>query len=406
VRSRPFHAPVDIDVAGADIMTVHMAIKRSFDTKNRTSLINTAFRELQQTKHRARIGRLSPSEQRSRGVRKKIRALRQLLLDAEGEYSWLLYIFVSDRHLAEYKQASHTLGSQVFGSGEGLALAAPAGGQRSRDGDGRVEVRRTTDAFLAAARHFAKFRNYHSDPEEMNCRNCGGGVFLQLTDDDSVFVCEKCLTQIEFLDDAATYRDAARTSTASKFTYNKRAHFSDAMKRFQGKQNIDPAKLAAVLEYIRQEMNRHRIVPEQGTPASLTKVHVHTFLAESGKSHLAKHYDDINLIFSRLTGEPCPDISHLEESLYADFEAQEVMYEELGCLGRRNSLAVAYKLYRLLQRRGFQCTLQDFFVLRTVERRKEHDDILKKVWGALGWEWPEESTTASVSASMPFGWRD
>lgn len=402
-----YHEPVSVDVRDADVLTIHTAIKNSFNVANRNDIINATFVELQAAKHRARCARLANDSAGIRSARRDIRTLRRALRAAEDESGMLLYIFLSDAHLGEYKQSARAAAPCVFGvenapsqelmqPSRGVSPTAPSHPVRRHEDD---SVRNVIEKYLAAARRFAIFENYVSQTEQMKCATCSGSMFVQSTEDDSVFMCEECGTEVEFLDDAPTYRDTARVNMATKYTYTKRTHFSDALKRFQGKQKIDPKKLSTVVEFVQAQMRTHRITPSQNHRNSLTKMHVHLFLSESDGGRFTKHYDDINLIFSTITHIPCPDISHLEEDLYADFEAQEGMFEQLDCLGRRNSLSVSYKLYRLLQRRGFSCSAHDFFALRTADRKTDHDELLRKVWGALGWVWPAEPTLVSSRSS-------
>jgi len=52
-------------------------------------------------------------------------------------------------------------------------------------------------------------------------------------------------------------------------------------------------------------------------------------------------------------------------------------------------LNVYYKLYKLLQRNGFNCHKDEFYILKTKAKEDEHDEKMKKAWRILGWDWIE-----------------
>ena len=108
------------------------------------------------------------------------------------------------------------------------------------------------------------------------------------------------------------------------------------------------------------------------------------FLSERG---ISNHYDDLNLIFHIITGESCPDISYLLDALCDDFDRLEVVLEEIKDADRVNSLSVNYKLYKLLQRHGYPCSKDDFYILKTKAKEDEHDAKMREAWDRLGWKW-------------------
>src|SRR6185503_15511622 len=109
-----------------------------------------------------------------------------------------------------------------------------------------------------------------------------------------------------------------------------------------------------------------------------------TFLAEQ---NLSCHYDDINLLFHIITGEPCPDLSNIVEGLYEDFDKLEEVLSQIKDENRSNSLTVNYKLYKLLQKWAFPCRKSDFYILKTKTKEDEHDEKMKEAWDILGWSW-------------------
>lgn len=355
-----------INVSSNDIVNIHAEIKSSFNDSSRNKIINSKYKQLSDMKSRVKIN--------SKITHKHIYSMRNEILNIEMEYSKLLYTIIGDSYLEKYKELKRDIKVDTFGS-------------ETTEHDTIIQkgLDMVVRDFLSSVRYFAIFEDFNIN-KTVECEVCGGTSFTQCVEDESLFVCNDCFTETHHLDDTPTYKDSNRVNMSTKYTYTKRNHFSDAIKRYQGIQSIDVEKIDTVVAYIEQQMQLHKITKTQGKSNSLTKNHVYMFLAESKK--FAKHYNDINLLFFKLTGVQCPDISHLEDQLYEDFELQEAVYEEYeNTCGRTNSLNVDYKLCRLLIRRGWQCTLDEFFILKTREKEEEHDDILKIVWARLGWGW-------------------
>ena len=88
-----------------------------------------------------------------------------------------------------------------------------------------------------------------------------------------------------------------------------------------------------------------------GLPARVRQWNTCTNSSESNR--LSKHYGDINLIYSVITGTPAPDISEYEAELLEMFDETEEAYEKVKDPGRINSLNVNFKLFKLLQRIGY-----------------------------------------------------
>ena len=163
----------------------------------------------------------------------------------------------------------------------------------------------------------------------------------------------------------------------SRYTYTRKGHFIDAIKRFQGRQNttIEPR----IYEILRAEIKAHGLTCE-----SATMEHLYEFL-ESNR--LSKHYGDINLIYSVITGTPPPDISGLETELLELFDETEEAYEKVKDPGRINSLNVNFKLFKLLQQIGYSCKRDDFYILKTAVKWSEHENKWDEIRRLKGWSY-------------------
>lgn len=193
-------------------------------------------------------------------------------------------------------------------------------------------------------------------------------------------VCISCAIKRDELDGGITFKDLGRTNTSEKFKYTQLVHFKDAIKRYQGKQTIVIPDV--VMELIKEEMNLKKL-----TKTTLSKSHIFNTLETVkyiGKLKLADFYGHINLIHYKITGIPCPDITHLEGKLLERFESFEESYISM-IKSRKHSINVDYKLGRILQLTGVPVSRRDFHCLRTRDKQDEHDVVWKHICKKNTW---------------------
>jgi hypothetical protein len=184
------------------------------------------------------------------------------------------------------------------------------------------------------------------------------------------------------------YNDINRINFNQKFKYDKRQHFKDTINQYQGLQhkNIPDKVLSDIMDMI----DKHGLIDYTSSDptqrfAKLTKEHVKMFLAETKN---ALYYEDIQLIYSRITGFPCPNIQKYEKYLYQDFEQLVEVFLNLpkDVVKRDNFLNTHYVLRQLLRRRGIEISEYDLNFLKTPSRRRDHDDIYQMCCEKLGWD--------------------
>lgn len=226
------------------------------------------------------------------------------------------------------------------------------------------------------------------------CKSCGKGAASSL-DLDGFSVCVDCGKEVAAGASSSSYKDAERVNVGSKYTYDKRVHFRDCLNQFQGRQNATiPKKVYDALEV---QFDLHGLLVKTDNKlekfSKITKQHILLFLKETGYN---KHYEDAVLIHYSLTGNKPPDLTHMEASILADFDSLVDTYEVLfknenenenedKKRGRKNFINNQYVLYQLLRRHKYSCDVQDFNLLKTVERKSYHDEICKQLFEKLGW---------------------
>ena len=132
------------------------------------------------------------------------------------------------------------------------------------------------------------------------------------------------------------------------------------------------------------------LIGDQNTPreirfSKVTKKHIFIFLKEC---KLSKHYENIVLIHSRITGKKPDNISHLVDRLLNDFDILIETYDKLikNTIERKSFINSQCVLYQLLVKYNHPCNKEDFNILKTYERQTFHDDITSKLFEHLGWQ--------------------
>lgn len=212
-------------------------------------------------------------------------------------------------------------------------------------------------------------------PECGNCKRKNTYVIHS----DNISACEYCGTEQDVLMSTFSYRDTERINMTSKYQYDRRVHFKECINQFQGKQN-------STIKPQVYEMLRNQIRIQGMDVSKVSKKHVLSFLKEI---RCSSHYEDVNLIHHTLTGQPLPNISHLEDVLIEDFDRLSKLYDEEYIkprrIERKNFINIQYVLFQLLRRHRYYCSHTDFSFLKTIERKEFHDDICSHLFGKLGW---------------------
>lgn len=220
------------------------------------------------------------------------------------------------------------------------------------------------------------------------CSNCKAQDFI-MSIEQNLEICENCGKQEEKSYKSLSYKDITRVNLSNKYTYERRIHFKDCMNQYQGKQNstIDE-KIYEDLETqfeLHGLLNGDKNVPKKIRFENITKEHILLFLKETGHT---KHYEDVVLIYHKMTGKKVDDISHLENQLMEDFDKISNLYDKkykfTGKIDRKSFINTQYVLFQLLRRHRYPCKKEDFNMLKTLDRKAFHDEIVRDLFEALG----------------------
>ena len=207
---------------------------------------------------------------------------------------------------------------------------------------------------------------------------------------DNIVICKNCGHTVNILIQHSSFKDSERINIIPKYTYNRKSHFKDCINQYQGKQQVNIKDI--VYEDLKKQFElNHLLVGDENSSkeerySKITKKHIHLFLKETKHS---KHYEDINLIYSTLTGKKANDLSHIENYLMEDFEkltyAYDILYKKNKHIERKSFINSQYVLYQLLIKHKYPCNKEDFNILKTTDRQSFHDDICKELFKYLGW---------------------
>lgn len=220
----------------------------------------------------------------------------------------------------------------------------------------------------------------------ITCCNCSNKKDFDIVNRNT-YICMVCFAQQTVMKHNSSYNDIDRVNISSKYMYDRKVHFRDCIKQYQGKQNctISPAVYADLEE----QFQRHHLLkgckssPPELRFKNITKNHILMFLKELGYSN---HYENVHLIHQTLTGVKADDISHLEDQLLDDFDALTDLYDrKFKHINRKNFINTQYVLYQLLLRHKHPCKKEEFIILKTIDRKLFHDEVCQELFAHLGW---------------------
>jgi hypothetical protein len=308
-------------------------------------------------------------------AQQQITMLRTRIQDIETTFELNLYIYRTADILIKYANLLESESSRTFVFSDE---------NRKTYTQQSAEKLELVSQYISIAREYVDIKNYKKIIKLMSCPFCKTSDMTKNVDEDTSFVCQ-CGVEIEIFDDTPSFKDTDRVNMSNRYTYTRRGHFIEAMKKYQGKHNVDTEQLQTVAAHLRSEMKFYNL-----TPTTVSKDRLYTFLSEK---KLCDHYEDINILYHIITGKECPEFSHLENTLLELFEEQEKALIEVTALDpndeRLNSINVYYKLFKLLQKLGYPCKKSDFHILKTKAKEDEHDEKMFRAWGLLGWPWIE-----------------
>ena len=216
--------------------------------------------------------------------------------------------------------------------------------------------------------NYVSFRNFYIK----NYRHCEGcNEYMEL--EQSFLVCPncgKCEITLESNVDLS-YKEMQEYDYRPQFTYDKRSHLEDWLRRFQSKENRSIPQ--EVLDKVYLEAKKERISDLN----ILTEEKVKKYLKKLG---LNEYYDNVIGIINRINGRPPFTLTiEIELKIKNMFQQIQEPFEKYKPSNRRNFLSYAYTLHKFFQILGLHEFCKYFPLLKSADKLRQQDDIFKKI---------------------------
>ena len=300
-------------------------------------------------------------------IEEEKKVLDTKIKDLETNNMFSEYICISQKIISEYMQL----------------LLVPVNisffGKKKESSDVDEKKEDLLEKFLDIAKKYIPIKTYKKEIKKKTSCECGNSSDFTYT--ENTITCEVCGIETSIYTIQTNFKDIDRVNLSQKYKYSKRVYFRDTVNRYEGKQNKKIDK--KVYDDTENWFVKHNLLVAGETfhekHSKITKDHLYMALSETGHN---LHYEDINLLHNQFTGIPCPDISHVRNEIFEDFDKVMSVYETMD-VDRVNSLNSQYILYQLLRRRKVKVNVNDFGMLKTRERLLEYDEIFKQIAASL-----------------------
>jgi len=298
----------------------------------------------------------------------EILILEDKLDDYKKKTSYNIYILESISLLSEYKEILQK--PKVFSF------------MKTQDLDEyKVKKEQINREFLKIANKYMDIKLQSDNNNNIVCENCSVTLDIKSQKNNNI-ICENCSMEIKVFH-SSSFADSNRINISTKYSYNKKNHFRDCINQYTGEQNVTIPN--EIYDYIFKQLDFHNINSVNKVYPTIDKKIIYMFLKEGG---FAKQYENLNLIYSVISGNKLDDISHLKENLVNDFDKLSEQYDILfSNNNRKNFLNTQYVLFQLLKKYNHNCSQSDFTVLKTLDRKLYHENIVKTLFESLGWNY-------------------
>ena len=357
----------------SSILDIDTSIQKKFEEeKKEIPNLKERLEDLKKT-----LNSPSISERIYRKVEKAITETQNRICKIEEGIEYTYYIYETSSLIEEYRKLLH------------VPIQLSFTGRLEDSDNGKTVI---SEKFLEISKKYAYVENKKVKKniivrrDKFSCDNCQNKI--SFTFEENACICDLCGAQKDLIRYTSSYKDVGRVNMSAKYTYDRKVHFRDCMNQYQGKQNCSiEQKVYDELE-IAFEMHNlllgDKNVPKEERFSKISRDHVLFFLKELEYS---KHYENVIYIHYVMTGKKPDDISYLEDALMGDFDILIETYDKnfKNKVNRTNFISTHVVLYQLLCRRKHKCRKEDFFILKSIERKDFHHDICKELFEFLGW---------------------
>jgi hypothetical protein len=364
---------MDKEILQIDIINIHDKIIQNFKDEDKT--LTDYYDKV------AKYEEVLKNENLSIKMRNRIESMNEetckIIKHLQGKYAYNFYLFDSIPIIDEFK---YILDKPV-------KISFMKNTRDEKDDEKKLELIKNFINILE------KYRIDVSDTIILNnnnkfdikCEICDTDIFEV---DGNIYTCVNCGVQIDMVSTISCFKDIDRINISNKYTYDRKTHFKECLNQYQSKPNqVVPPEL---FEDLYEQIRAHDLVSvnEKNKYSKVSKEHVKMFMKELGYT---KYYEEIKYIHHKITGKKNENISHLEDKLLEDFNIITEMYDKIykndSGTKRKNFINIHCVLYQLLKRYKYPCKKEDFNVLKTLDRKAIHEDIISNIFYELGWNY-------------------
>ena len=201
------------------------------------------------------------------------------------------------------------------------------------------------------------------------CEHCNGSLSV----DRGFAVCTECGSAYNCIHEASelSYKEAQEFDYRSQFTYDKRTHLLDWLRRFQAKESKEIPQ--DILDKVVLEAKKERIVDLN----SLTETKVKAYLK---KLNLNDYYDNVISIINRINKrQPFALTKEIEHKIMEMFQQIQEPFEKFKDVKRKNMLSYSFILNKFFLILGLPEFSKYFFLLKSPDKLRAQDETFKKI---------------------------
>jgi uncharacterized Zn finger protein (UPF0148 family) len=358
-----------VDALSCDIFYIDSRIKTKLTSK-KSERIDALEEELKRIRW---IIDKSPIITDKNIAREREIAIKKKIQDIIHDFEYAYYLLRTDDILTEYKKLQTISKPQSFVTKKGDYIIS---------NEIKVKISRLHYNYLQISSEYIPITNISAVATQQKitvqtCTTCFSSVFE--TRDDGRSLCKGCGTEIEVMEDGATFKDSSRVKMAPRYKYTPDSYFVIAMNRLECKQNKD---ISPILPMVYREMKMQSRVAE-----SITLQQLYNILLDL---KLDDYYNDVYLIYFTITKKLIFDITSLRGELVEMHEYVSDVYEEVK--DDDNHQNVYLKLFKLLQLLDYPCSREQFFYLKDIDNEDRHIKKWKQQMEILAARYPDDLT--------------
>lgn len=253
--------------------------------------------------------------------------------------------------------------------------------------DNTQEETLITNEYLSIASDFydIDFDDDKSNNYTIKCKNCGE---TRTNNSRDLFVCTNCFFQESCSGFEHSYADIERVNISTKYVYDRKSHFKECINNYQGK--ITTNIPDDVYKNLEEKFKFHGLIDENATTKKekYNRISKNTIMIFLKELKYGKHYENLNYLYFVITGKEPDNISHLTQQLLNDFDILSDLYNDIfKDINRKNFINTQYVLFQLLKKYKHPCSLEDFVIIKTNDRKVFHEYIIKTLFEHLNWNY-------------------